>query len=123
MTLTDLSENGALLDLTEVSRLTRRQRLVVAVTAAGVAATRLYAMSKSLWDWDEALFCSALGEFDVTRHGTVIVYHPHPPGFPLFIALAHVTRLFASTDFGALRAVSTISAMALFPLAFALARA
>ena len=92
------------------------------VTAALVAATRLYAMSRSLWDWDEALFCSAMRDFDVMHHGWNIVYHPHPPGFPLFIALAHITRLFARTDFGSLQAVSTIAGMLLFPLTFAFAR-
>ena len=120
--LPDFCENGAPLDLTEVPRLTERQRAIVWVTAAAVAATRLYAMSRSLWDWDEALFCSAMRDFDVMHRGWNIVYHPHPPGFPLFIALAHVTRLFARTDFGALQAVSTIAAMLLFPLTFALAR-
>jgi hypothetical protein len=104
------------LDVTRASRLTQRQRASVWLTAAAVAPTRFYAISKSLWDSDEALFCSALRSYDVTQH------HPHPPGFPLFIAAAHVTRLFTASDFHALQAVSVIAAMLLFPLAFALAR-
>lgn len=76
----------------------------------------MYALSKTLWDWDEALFASALRDFDVTQH------HPHPPGFPLFVALAHVTRLFTASDFRAYQAVTLIAAIALFPLTFALAR-
>jgi hypothetical protein len=104
------------LDFTEASRLTQRHLAIVWLTAVAVAFTRVYAMSKSLWDSDEALFCSALRSYDVTQH------HPHPPGFPLFIAAAHVMRMVTSSDFRALQAVSVIAAMLLFPLAFALAR-
>lgn len=88
-----------------------------------VALTRLLALSKSLWDWDEALFCSALREFNVafTAHG--VEYHPHPPGFPLFILAGHVTRLFTSSDFRALQMISLFAAVLLFPATFALARA
>jgi len=118
----DFCENGAPLELTGLQQLTRRERAIVLVTAIAVAVTRLLALSKSMWDWDEALFCSALQEFDVYRDAGLIIYHPHPPGFPLFIALGHIARLFARTDFGALQLVSTIAAMLLFPLMFALAR-
>jgi hypothetical protein len=122
MTSAEFCENGAPLEAPEQQELTQRQRAIVWVTAAAVALARLLALSKSLWDWDEALFCSALQEFNVswTPHG--IEFHPHPPGFPLFIATAHVARLFTHTEFAALRAVSTIAAMLLFPLTFALAR-
>ncbi|MGZ7040391.1 MAG: hypothetical protein ACXVH7_01240 [Thermoanaerobaculia bacterium] len=90
--------------------------MIVWLTAFAVAVTRLLAISKSLWDSDEALFCSALRSYDVTQH------HPHPPGFPLFILAAHVTRFFTSSDFRALQAVTVIAAMVLFPLALAFAR-
>ncbi|MGZ7039869.1 MAG: hypothetical protein ACXVJO_16960, partial [Thermoanaerobaculia bacterium] len=90
--------------------------MIVWLTAFAVALTRLLAISKSLWDSDEALFCSALRSYDVTQH------HPHPPGFPLFILAAHVTRFFTSSDFRALQAVTVIAAMLLFPLALAFAR-
>ena len=53
-----------------------------------VALTRLLALSHSMWDWDEALFSMALHDYDVTQH------HPHPPGFPTFIFLAKIVRLF-----------------------------
>jgi len=90
--------------------------MIVWVTAAAVALTRLFAISKTLWDWDEALFASALLDFNVKLH------HPHPPGFPLFVAAAHVARLFTSSDFRALQVVNVIAAMLLVPLTFALAR-
>lgn len=96
--------------------LTRRQRTLVGVTVAAVAATRLLALSRSMWEWDEALFASALREYDVPSH------HPHPPGFPLFIAAAKLLRLVMHSDFRALQAVVVFGAIALFPAAFFLAR-
>jgi hypothetical protein len=81
-----------------------------------VALTRLFALSTSLWDWDEALFCSALREYDVVH------YRPHPPGYPLFIALGQVTRLLFDSDFRALQALNVLGSMALFPLVYLLAR-
>src|SRR5207253_270242 len=50
-------------------------------------------------------------------------HHPHPPGFPLYIAVGRVMRLFIHDDFHALRAIELISSMFLFPAMFALARA
>jgi hypothetical protein len=44
--------------------------------------SRIWARSRTLWDWDEALFAIAVRSYDVTLH------HPHPPGFPLYIAMA-----------------------------------
>jgi len=105
------------LDVSPLTRLTRQQRALVWATAAAVAVSRIYALSHTLWDWDEALFASAMRDFDVPSH------HPHPPGFPLFVAFAHVARLFTSSDFRAYQAVVFIAAIALFPLMFALGRA
>lgn len=96
---------------------TRQQTVIVVVLAIAVAATRLLALSRSLWDWDEALFCLALNHFDVAAH------HPHPPGFPLYIALAKLMRLLISDDFRALRSVQLIASCFLFPSFYAMARA
>ena len=81
-----------------------------------VALSRLLAASKSIWDWDEGLFCLALRDYNVVLH------HPHPPGFPLFIAAAKLVRLVVRDDFHALRAVSLIASMLVFPAMVALAR-
>lgn len=99
-----------------VEPLTSRQRTIVAALAILVALTRAFAVSHSLWDWDEALFASALHHYDVSQH------HPHPPGFPLFFALANIARIFTRSDFHALRAISIASSLAIFPAMFALAR-
>jgi hypothetical protein len=68
--------------VTEQWPLTRRQRWIVAALTAAIALTRLYALSRSLWDWDEALFSAGVRAYDVTQH------HPHPPGFPRFVLAA-----------------------------------
>jgi len=80
-----------------------------------VAATRIWARSATAWDWDETLFCLGVRSYDVAQH------HPHPPGFPLYLALAKFVRLFVHSDFHALQAIVTVSAIALFPILFWLA--
>src|SRR5687768_2756161 len=96
--------------------LTRAQKLLFAVFAIGIAASRIPALSMTLHDWDETLFALAVREYDVKPH------HPHPPGYPLFVALGKIARLFAGTEFHALQAVATIASMLIFPAAFLLAR-
>lgn len=92
------------------------QRRILWVTAIAVAVTRFWARSRTLWDWDEVQFCLGLRDYDVAA------YQPHPPGFPLYIALGKLVRLIAPSDFLALQTVSVVGAMALFPLVFLLAR-
>lgn len=66
-----------------------------------------------MWDWDEGLFMLALRDYDVTVH------HPHPPGFPLFIAAA---KWIPTDAFHALQTVTFVSALFVFPAMFFLAR-
>lgn len=97
--------------------LSRGQRAVVVWGAILCAASRFLAMAQSVWEWDEALFTMALRDYDVALH------HPHPPGFPVFIGLSHIARLFTGDDFRALQAVSLLAGMLVFPAVFAFARA
>lgn len=96
--------------------LTRKQRWMVLIAAVVVAFSRLLAVSRSLWDWDEALFSIAMRDYDVYHH------HPHPPGFPLFVGMAKLVRFAVDSDFRALQTVTVLGALALFPAAFLLAR-
>ena len=80
------------------------------------AATRFLAMARSLWDWDEVLFCLGMRAYDVTNH------HPHPPGFPVYIGLGKLVRFVIHDDFRALQAINLAAGMLVFPAVFMLAR-
>lgn len=96
--------------------LTARQTVLMVVIAAIVAITRIWGRSRTLWDWDEALFCMAVDEYDVAKH------RPHPPGFPVYVALARIADTFIGDNFHSLQLVTTLAAMLLFPAMFFLAR-
>lgn len=94
-----------------------RQRTVLLCVAAACAATRLFAIARSPWDWDELLFCHAVRDYDIGSH------HPHPPGFPLFIALAKLLRFVLASDFRALQTIVVASSLLVFPAVYFFARA
>jgi hypothetical protein len=96
--------------------LTRRQWSAFWILAVVCAATRFLAMARSIWGWDEALFCLGMRSYDVSSH------HPHPPGFPLYMAIARVVRLVVGDDFRALQAVNLTAGALLFPALVFLAR-
>jgi hypothetical protein len=102
--------------LESIEPLTARQRTIAWMVAIVCAASRFLAMARTLWDWDEALFCLGMRSYDVGLH------HPHPPGFPVFIAIARIIRLVIHDDFRSLQAVSLASGVMLFPAMFLLAR-
>jgi hypothetical protein len=102
--------------VTSAEPLTPRQRAIVLIVSLICAASRFLALARSLWDWDEVLFTLAMRDYDVTLH------HPHPPGFPAYIAMGRIARFFADNDFHALQAVNLIAAMLVFPAIFLLAR-
>ncbi|HEX8619353.1 MAG TPA: hypothetical protein VF911_17355 [Thermoanaerobaculia bacterium] len=93
--------------------MTRNERVAAWSLGLFAAVMRWPALSLTLWDWDEALFALALRDYDVTAH------HPHPPGFPLFIAAAKLVPLDA---FHALQSVTFIASLCVFPAMFFLAR-
>ena len=96
--------------------LTPRQRNIFWILAVVCAATRFVTMARSLWDWDEALFSLGMRDYDVTKH------HPHPPGFPVYIAAAKVLRLVIASDFRSMQALNLIAGFLIFPAMFLLAR-
>jgi hypothetical protein len=99
-----------------LDRLTDRQRAIAAIVALVCGASRFLAVARSLWDWDEALFCLGMRLYDVTNH------HPHPPGFPVYIALAKLARIVAPSDFRALQTVNVAASLLVFPALFFFAR-
>jgi hypothetical protein len=92
------------------------QRRIYWSAAIVCALSRFLALARSPWDWDEALFSLGMRSYDVARH------HPHPPGFPVFIGLAHVMRAVMPSDFRALQSISVIAGIFVFPAVFMLAR-
>jgi hypothetical protein len=97
--------------------LTHRQRMVFLALTILTALTRFIPLSLGPWDWDEVLFCLAVGDYNVAAH------QPHPAGFPLFVLLGKIARRFTDTDFHALQTVNVLVSICLFPVMFAAARA
>jgi hypothetical protein len=74
-----------------------------AAGAAIVLLTRLLALPRTPWESDEFQFIAAVLDFDPSK------YHPHPPGYPLFVGLGKLAHLFIHDPFFALVAVSVVS--------------
>jgi 4-amino-4-deoxy-L-arabinose transferase-like glycosyltransferase len=68
------------------------------------------------FEWDEVLFQRALDRYDVASHS------PHPPGYPLYVAMARTVRLAVSDPQLALQLVGIASALAALALTWVLAR-
>ena len=92
------------------------QKKVFVALAAIIAMTRLLAIAKSLFDWDEGLFAGGIREYDVVNH------HPHPPGYPLFIAAAKVLHATGIEEYRSLQTIVVFAAMLLFPALYLLTR-
>jgi len=78
--------------------------------------TRLYSIPASLWEWDDINFARALHDFNIPNHS------PHPPGFPIFVAMGRVANVFLNNDHRALVAANLIFAIFLGPLLYMLFR-
>ncbi len=93
----------------------RRPRLDAALTAVAVAvlvASRFALLPNGPWEWDETLFARGLLAFDLPSH------FPHPPGFPLWMALGWLMRPFVPDPLRGLQLLSAAaSCLTLFPLA------
>ncbi|MFN2238788.1 MAG: glycosyltransferase family 39 protein [Thermoanaerobaculia bacterium] len=94
----------------------RRESLLILLMTLAVAAFRVWGRAASLWDWDEVQFSRSLEDFDVGSHS------PHPPGFPIFVALAHLVRPLVSSDFRAFQSISVAASILLVPLTWWLLR-
>jgi hypothetical protein len=95
------------------------RRLDLAATAVTVlllAWTRFAFLPSGPWEWDETLFARGILRFDLHAH------FPHPPGFPLWLALGWLVKPLVSEPLVGLQLLSAAFSVAtLWPLA-ALAR-
>ncbi len=78
--------------------------------------TRLIAIPASLWEWDDILFAQALHRYNLVDN------NPHPPGFPVFVAMTRAAYWALKDDHLALATVSMIFASLLAPALFYLFR-
>lgn len=65
-----------------------------------VLVTRLVTMPRTFWENDELLFASAIRQFDPWA------WHPHPPGYPLYIGIGKFVDFFVGDPFRSLVAIS-----------------
>lgn len=89
--------------------MTRAERTTVIVATFLVAFTRVLAVARGPWDWDEMLFLLGLRDYDVALH------HPHPPGFPLFMLLARALVSLGVEPFRSLQAINLAAAVVIIP--------
>lgn len=89
--------------------MTRRETIMTGVATVIVAISRVLALSRGPWDWDEILFLLGLRDYDVALH------HPHPPGFPLFILAARSLMAGGSDPYRALQLVNLFASIAIVP--------
>lgn len=89
--------------------MTPLQRRIFLILSIAIALTRLLAVARSLFDWDEALFARGVREYDVSVHS------PHPPGYPLFVGAAKLVHLLGVNEFRALQTIVVLGAIFLFP--------
>src|SRR6185436_17445466 len=71
-----------------------------------VLLTQLLTMPRTPWENDEFLFAEAVKKFEPT----IWAYHPHPPGFPLFILLGKVFHELIADPWRALVVLNILAA-------------
>jgi hypothetical protein len=84
----------------------RRLRWLAAGAAAAAVATRWPFAARRLWDHDSVQFALGVEKYDLAAH------HPHPPGYPLYIALLKLLAALG-VDAGAGMVALSIAATAL----------
>jgi len=70
-----------------------------------VLVSRIAIAPRTFWEHDEVLFAHALRDFDPLR------FHPHPPGYPLYILLGKFVNLFVGDAFRTLVSISIVFAV------------
>ena len=67
--------------------------------------SRIAIAPRTFWEHDELLFAHALRDFDPLR------FHPHPPGYPLYVLLGKFVNLFIGDAFRSLVSISIVFAV------------
>src|SRR4051794_7331865 len=70
-----------------------------------VLVSRIAIAPRTFWEHDELLFAHALRDFDPLR------FHPHPPGYPLYVLLGKFVDLFLGDAFRSLVSISIVFAV------------
>jgi Dolichyl-phosphate-mannose-protein mannosyltransferase len=94
----------------------RPENLLLIAGALAVLLTRIVYLPISLEDIDSMNFDLGVHDFNPVEH------RPHPPGFPVFIALAKLVHPFFDNHAAGLGAVSAICSALVFPLVYVLAQ-
>src|SRR5690349_19472887 len=69
-----------------------------------VLASRIVTAPRTPWENDEFLFAEGVKHFDPS------LYHPHPPGYPLYILLGKVFNAFTNDPWRALLIIAILAA-------------
>lgn len=80
----------------------RRDVLIAVGLAFAVIVTRFPVRSRRVFNWDAVNFVLAVGHYDVRLH------HPHPPGYPVFVAMGRLLMFVIPDANGALVAVAML---------------
>lgn len=94
----------------------RKEGWIAIALALATTLPRIPMRSRYLATWDSNLFAFALADYDV------LAARPHPPGYPVYIAMGHVGRAFGLGANDAFIAVSLISTAAATALLYVLIR-
>jgi len=95
---------------------TGRPWLPVLLSGLLLAVVRALTLPRSLWEYDEHLFASAIRRFEP------LIHHPHPPGYPLLVGLGKALDLVFHDPFRSLVALSLVSSLVGFPALYAALR-
>ena len=88
--------------VSDTGQSTRRDVLIAFALAVAVIATRFPVRSRRVFNWDAVNFVLAVGHYDVRLH------HPHPPGYPVFVAMGRLLMFVIPDTNGALVAVAML---------------
>jgi hypothetical protein len=90
-------------------------KYVLGAAALAVLLLHLTSLPRTIWEYDENLFCMGVEHFDPLNH------FPPPPGYPLFIGTAKLLQPLAGDAFRtliALNAFMTVAGFVLLAMAF-----